>query len=199
MCPGPQAASLSPALDGVSPGPPPAPRWGGGQDGVSPGPPPAPCCGGHGAPFRPEHTSACVCAQSCPTLCDPLDRTRQAPLSLGFSRQEHCSRLLCPSPGDLPNPGIEPTSPEYPALAGGFFTTSIPWEAQIPVKESESEVSLLYLTLCDPMDCNPPSSSVHGILQARILEWAAISFSRGSSRPRDRTRVSCSADRHFTV
>ena len=174
MCPGPQAASLSPALDGVSPGP-----------------PPAPCCGGHGAPFRPEHTSACVCAQSCPTLCDPLDRTRQAPLSLGFSRQEHCSRLLCPSPGDLPNPGIEPTSPEYPALAGGFFTTSIPWEAQIPVKESESEISLLYLTLCDPMDCSSPGSFVHGILQAGILGQVAIPFPRGSSQPRDGTRVSC--------
>ena len=40
-------------------------------------------------------------------------------------------------------------------------------------------------TLCDPMDCSPPGSSVHGISQARILEWVAISFSRGSSRPRD--------------
>ena len=44
---------------------------------------------------------------------------------------------------------------------------------------------------CDPMDCSLPDSSVHGILQARILEWVAISFSRGSSRPRDRIWVSC--------
>ena len=43
------------------------------------------------------------------------------------------------------------------------------------------------LTLCDPMDCSPPHSSVHGIFQARVLEWVAISFSRGSSQPRDRT------------
>ena len=42
-------------------------------------------------------------------------------------------------------------------------------------------------TLCDPMDCSQPGSSVHGILQARTLEWVAISCSRGSSRPRDRT------------
>ena len=42
---------------------------------------------------------------------------------------------------------------------------------------------------CDPMDCSPPGSSVHGILQARILEWVAISFSRESSKPRDRTSV----------
>ena len=41
---------------------------------------------------------------------------------------------------------------------------------------------------CDPTDCSPPGSSVHGILQARILEWVAIPFSRGSSRPRDQTR-----------
>ena len=40
-------------------------------------------------------------------------------------------------------------------------------------------------TLCDPMDCSPPGSSVHGILQAKILEWVAISFSRASSPPRD--------------
>ena len=46
---------------------------------------------------------------------------------------------------------------------------------------------------CDPVDCSPPGSSVHGISQARILEWVASSFSRGSSRPRNRTRVSCTA------
>ena len=54
-------------------------------------------------------------------------------------------------------------------------------------------------TLCDPMDCIPPGSSVHGISQARILEWVAISFSRGSSPPRDGTWVSCIAGRVFTV
>ena len=54
----------------------------------------------------------------------------QAPLSMGFSRQEHWSRLPCPSPGDLPKPGIKPMSLGSPALAGGFFTTSATWEAQ---------------------------------------------------------------------
>ena len=47
------------------------------------------------------------------------------------------------------------------------------------------------VSLCDPMDSSPPGSSVHGIFQARILEWDAISFSRRSSRPRDRTHISC--------
>ena len=54
------------------------------------------------------------------------------------------------------------------------------------------------LTLCDPVDCSPPGSSVLEIFQARILEWVAISFSRGSSQPRDRTRVSCTAGKFFT-
>ena len=45
--------------------------------------------------------------------------------------------------------------------------------------------------LCDPMDCCLPGSSVHGILQARILEWVAIPFSRGSSQPRDQSQVAC--------
>ena len=53
------------------------------------------------------------------------------------------------------------------------------------VKESQSEVAQSCPTLCDPVDCSPPGSSVHGILQARILEWVAISFSRESSGPRD--------------
>ena len=48
--------------------------------------------------------------QSCPTLCDPWTAAHQAPLSMGFSRQEYWGGLLCPPPGDLPNPGIEPTS-----------------------------------------------------------------------------------------
>ena len=51
-------------------------------------------------------------------------------------------------------------------------------------------VTQLCPTLCDPMDCSPPASSVHGILQARILEWVAISFSRGSSQSRDQNSVS---------
>ena len=55
----------------------------------------------------------------------------------------------------------------------------------------------LCLTRCDPMVCSLSGSSVHGILQARILEWVAISFSRGSSWPRNQTQVSCIAGRFF--
>ena len=56
----------------------------------------------------------------------------------------------------------------------------------------------LYPTFCNPMDCSPPGSSVHGILQARILEWVAIPFFRGSSQPRDQIWISHTAGRFFT-
>ena len=54
-------------------------------------------------------------------------------------------------------------------------------------------------TLCNPMDCSPPGSSVYGILQARTLEWVAMPSCRGSSWPRDQTRISCIARRFFTA
>ena len=60
-------------------------------------------------------------------------------------------------------------------------------------------VAQLCLILCDPMDYSPPSSSVHGISQAKILEWVAIAFSRGSSQPRDQTWVPCIRDRFFII
>ena len=62
-----------------------------------------------------------------------------------------------------------------------------------------SEVAQSCRTLCGSMDCSPTGYSVHGIFQARVLEWGAISFSRGSSRPRDRTPVSCIVGRYVTV
>ena len=78
-------------------------------------------------------------AMSCIDWAQSLDRVRlfatpwtvahQAPLFMGFSRQEYWSSLPFPSSGDLPNPGIEPTSLRSPALAGRFFTTRTTWEA----------------------------------------------------------------------
>ena len=67
------------------------------------------------------------------------------------------------------------------------------WDDKHVVKVAQS-----CLTLCDPMDCSLPGSSFHGIFQARILKWVAISFSRISSWPRDWTWVSCIVGRHFT-
>ena len=65
-------------------------------------------------------------------------------------------------------------------------------------RESESEVTQSCPTLCDPMDYSLPGSAIHGIFQARVLEWIAISFSRGSSRPSIQTWVSRIAGRCFT-
>ena len=65
--------------------------------------------------------------------------------------------------------------------------------------ESESQATQSCPTLCNPTDCSLPGSSVHGIFQARVLEWAAISFSKRSCRPRDQTQISRIAGRHFTI
>ena len=81
-------------------------------------------------------------------------------------------------------------------IAGRVFTLShlgSPWS----VPESESEVIQSSLTLCDPMDCSLPDSCIHGIFQARTLEWAAISFYRGSFQPRDQTWVFRIVGRRF--
>ena len=62
-------------------------------------------------------------AKSCPTLWDTMDCSPPGSSAMEFSRQEHWNGLPFPTPGNLPNPGIEPTSPASPALAGAFFTT----------------------------------------------------------------------------
>ena len=69
--------------------------------------------------------------QSCPTLCDPMGCSPPGSLSMGYPRQEYWRALLFSSPGDLPNPGMEPESLRSPPLAGGFFTTSSTWEPNI--------------------------------------------------------------------
>ena len=112
---------------------------------------------------------------------------RQAPLPMEFSKQECWSGGPFPTTGDLPHPGIKTKSLVPPALAVRFFTTVCMLIAQS------------YPTLCDPMDCSLLGSSVHGILQARILEWVGIPFSWGSSQPRDWNQVSCIEGRFFTV
>ena len=104
--------------------------------------------------FRPISVQFSSVAQSCPTLCDPMD---------------------CSTPG-LPV-HHQPRS----------------------LLKSESEAVQSCPTLCNPMDCSPPGFSVHGIFQARILEWVASSFSKGSSWPRDRTQVSRIAGRRFNL
>ena len=108
-------------------------------------------------------------------FCDPMDCSLPGSLSMGFPRQEYWNRLPFPFLRDLPDPEIKPAAPEL-------------------VKATQ-----LCLTLFDTMEYSLPGSSVHGILQARILEWVAVPFSRESSQPRDRTQVSHSVGGFFTI
>ena len=114
----------------------------------------------------------------------PRTVARQASLSIGFSRQEYWTRLPFPSPGDLPNPGIQPRSP-------ALQVDSLPAEPQGSPNESEN-CSVLSDSL------RPHGRYSPGVLQARILECVAGPFSRGSSQPRDQTQVSHIASRFFT-
>ena len=88
-------------------------------------------------------------------------------------------------------------------LAGGVGGNPLK-DPAIPIlgRNMENKVkvkSFSCVQLCDTMDCSPPGSSIHGIFQASILEWVAVSFSRGSFQPWDRTQVSRIEGRHFTV
>ena len=108
----------------------------------------------------------------------------QVPLSMEFSRQEYWSGLPFPSLGDLPHPGVECRSPK---LADVFFTTGTTW----CVRCECAQWLQFCLSLWDHKDCSPQGFSAPMVLQARILEWVAMPFSRGSSQPRDQTHISC--------
>ena len=146
----------------------------------------------------------------------PWTTAYQAPVSMGFSRQEYWSGLPCPSP-----PSRMALGKKFGLLTSGLTVTlstlsvvfviailfcaylltyyhlrSTLCAGRVQSLESQSErqrsdqttiakVAQLCPTLCDPVDYSPPGSCVHGILQARILEWVAMLSSRGSSQPRD--------------
>ena len=96
----------------------------------------------------------------------------QAPLCMELFRQDYWNGLPFPIQGIFPTQEVE---------------------------RKESEVTQSCPTLCDPMDCCLPGFSVHGIFQARVLEWVILSIPRGSSRPRNWTQVSCIAGRYFNL
>jgi len=108
----------------------------------------------------------------------------------GHPSAVHCSTAW-PGVGYICGCGGSPGTEDWPQDIFGLTSELFKWK--------KVKVAQWYLTLCNPMDCSLPASSVHGISQTRILEWVAVSFSRGSSRPRDWTRVSCIAGRFFTV
>ena len=150
---------------------------------------------------------------TCPAMADSLRSygfiAHQAPLSTGFCRQEQWNGLPFPPPGELPDWRIQPASLTWQVDSlplshlGSHVCIHPPLNSppKLPSRLSHFAVvyalSLIWL-FCNPMNCSLPGSSVHGISQARILEWVALSFSRGSSRPRDRTHISCLAGGFFT-
>ena len=97
------------------------------------------------SPFSGREGGTCVIAkllQSCLTLCTTGTVSHQAPLSMGFSRQEYWSGLPCLPPGDFPEPGVKPMSLMCPALAGGFLSASTMWEAHRSWEDGQMEENI---------------------------------------------------------
>ena len=129
---------------------------------------------------------ACVCTKSlksCLTLCDPMDCSLPGSSVHGILQTRILERVAMPSSQMFK---LDLEKAEEPEI-----------NCQHPL--SESEVAQSCPTFCNPVDCSLPVFSVHGMLQARILEWVTISFSRGYSWPRDRTKVSHTGGRCFNL
>ena len=99
-----------------------------------------------------DTVNPCVCVCLVMSLCNTMDYSPPCFSVHDISQPRIPEWVAISYPGDLPNPGIEPPSPMSPALAGKFFTT-----------ESENEVAQSCPTLCNPMDCSLPGSSIHGV------------------------------------
>ena len=143
-------------------------------------------------------------AQSCPALWNPRDCSPPGSFVPGILQERILEWVAIPFSRGSSWPR-DWTQLSY--MAGRFFTILATLLLQLHILElfselfmkKESEVAQSCPTLCDPLDCSPLGYSVHGILQARILEWVAIPFSRGSSWPSDWTQVSCIVGRFLTV
>ena len=136
--------------------------------------------------FRLINYICCSCsvAKSCLTLCDPMDSSPLGSSVHGIS-QTRILEWVAISFSRGSSWLRDWTHISW--LAGRFFTT------ELPEKSPQMTLAQSCLTLCDPMD-----STVHGILQARVLEWVGVPFSRGSSQPRDWIQVSRIAGGFFT-
>ena len=123
-------------------------------------------------PSSERKTSVCVLSRFSHVrlFVTPWTVARQAPLSMGFSRQEYWCGLPCPPPGIFPTQGSNPHLSRLLYLQASSLPLAPPAAAAAKSLQSCP-------TLCDPIDGSPLGSSVPGILQARILEWVAISFS----------------------
>ena len=125
--------------------------------------------------FLAAAAAAAKSLQSCPTLCNPMDCSLSGSsvhwASPGKNTGVGCHAV--PS-GDLPNPGIEPSSP---TLQDNSLPSEPPGKPQVYLAAAAAKSLQSCLTLCSPIHGSPPGSPIPGILQARTLEWVAISFS----------------------
>ena len=136
-------------------------------------------------------------AQSCLTLCNSMDCSPPVSFVQGVLQVRILEWVVSPFSRGSSQPrnrtGVS-------CIPSGFLTSWATREAQLTfMKKVKMLVAQSCLTLRNPMDYTPLGFSVPRILQARILEWVAISFSRGSSQPRDWTQISCIAGRFFTI
>ena len=143
----------------------------------------------------------CICyvcvAQSCLTVCKPTDCSPPGSSVHGIFQARILEGVAMPSSRGSSWPRNQTCVScigrqilyHYATREAPYLLSEVEW----------SEIAQSCPTLCDPMDYSLPGSSVHGIFQVRVLEWGAISFSRGSSQPRDQTRVSRIVGRCFTV
>jgi len=126
------------------------------------------------------HHCECLHAQLlqlCPTLCDPWTIALQAPLSMGFPRQEYCSGLPLSSPGDLPDPGIKLTSLMSLALAGRFFTTSATWEVHLHPRHPHSLILQIHSLFFDLLHETYPYLT---LLYISLINWNFSSMRIGN-------------------
>ena len=145
----------------------------------------------------------------------PWTLVQQAPLCMGFSRQEYWSGLTFPPPGDLPDPGMEHSACISRWILYHWVTSEAIGICEHALKGGEGDKQFGVIdnrllshkhadaqscpTLCNPMNCSPPGSSVYEISQARLLEWVDIFSFRGSSQPKDWTWVSRIVGRCFMI
>ena len=134
--------------------------------------------------------------QSCLTLWDAMDCSLSGSCVHGILQARILEWVAFSSFRGFSWPGMEPCLSYVLHWQVGSLPLAPPGK---PYTAQSVLVAQSCPTLCDPMDCSLPASSVHVILQARIPEWVAIPFSRGSSWPRDPIWISCTAGRFFTA
>ena len=123
-----------------------------------------------------------MCAHSCLTLCKPIDCSPLGPSVHGIFQ----ARILEQVATSFSRGSSQPRD----WIQISCIADSLPSEPQGKPASACAKLLRSSLTACNTMDYSPPGSSVHGILQSRMLEWVGVPFSRGSSRARDETRVS---------